>query len=179
MQAIYLRESAIRPETLDGPARSGYTESGKGETPMDVEVKRQPERTELRVEILAPEGDCPQLQRLLAFLSAEDPAVPAQREGERRCLLPEDILRLYGEDKAVRAQTADGVYTVPLRLYELEERLKPFRFVRISHSEIVNLNRVQSLDLKLSGTVRLTLTGGTVCYASRRYVKRIREALNI
>ena len=178
MQAIYLRESAIRPETLDGPALSGYTESGKGETPMDVEVKRQPERTELRVEILAPEGDCPQLQRLLAFLSAEDPAIPAQREGEHRYLLPEDILRLYGEDKAVRAQTADGVYTVPLRLYELEERLKPFRF-GISHSEIVNLNRVQSLDLKLSGTVRLTLTGGTACYASRRYVKRIREALDI
>ena len=76
MQAIYLRESAIRPGTLDGPALSGYTESGKGETPMDVEVKRQPERTELRAEILAPEGDCPQLQRLLAFLSAEDPAVP-------------------------------------------------------------------------------------------------------
>ena len=73
---------------------------------MDIEVKRQPERTELRVEILAPEGDCPQLQCLLAFLAAEDPAIPAQREGERRRLAPEDILRLYGEDKAVRAQTA-------------------------------------------------------------------------
>ena len=57
---------------------------------MDIEVKRQPERTELRVEILAPEGDCPQLQRLLAFLAAEDPAIPAQREGERRRLAPED-----------------------------------------------------------------------------------------
>ena len=143
---------------------------------MDIEVKRQPERTELRVEILAPEGDCPPLQRLLAFLAAEDPAIPAQREGERRRLAPEDILRLYGEDKAVRAQTADGAYTVPLRLYELEERLRPFRFARISHSEIVNLGKVRSLDLKLSGTVRLILTDGTVCYASRRYVKRIREA---
>ena len=38
---------------------------------MDIEVKRQPERTELRVEILAPEGNCPPLQRLLAFLAAE------------------------------------------------------------------------------------------------------------
>lgn len=146
---------------------------------MDIEVKRQPERTELRVEILAPEGDCPQLQCLLAFLAAEDPAIPAQREGERRHLAPEDILRLYGEDKAVRAQTADGAYTVPLRLYELEERLRPFRFARISHSEIVNLGKVRSLDLKLSGTVRLILTDGTVCYASRRYVKRIREALDL
>ena len=179
MQAIYLRESAIRPETLDGPARSRYTESGKGETPMDVEMKRQPERTELRVEILAPEGDCPQLQRLLAFLSAEDPAIPAQREGERRYLLPEDILRLYGEDKAVRAQTADGVYTVPLRLYELEERLDRQQFVRISHSEIVNLRQVTGLDLGLTGTIRMTLTGGVTTYVSRRYVKKIKEVLGL
>ena len=146
---------------------------------MDIEVKRQPGRTELRLEILAPEGDCPRLRRLLALLSAEEQGIPAQREGERRWLAPGDILRLYGEDKAVRAQTADGAYTVPLRLYELEEQLRPLRFARISHSEIVNLGKVRSLDLKLSGTVRLTLTDGTVCYASRRYVKKIREALDL
>ena len=146
---------------------------------MDIEVTHQPGRTELRVEILAPEGDCPQLRRLLALLSTEEQGIPAQREGERRRLAPEDILRLYGEEKTVRAQTADGAYTVPLRLYELEEQLRPLRFARISHSEIVNLGKVRSLDLKLSGTVRLILTDGTVCYASRRYVKRIREALDL
>ena len=43
----------------------------------------------------------------------------------------------------------------------------------------MNLGKVRSLDLKLSGTVRLILTDGTVCYASRRYVKRIREALDL
>ena len=147
---------------------------------MDIEVKRQPERTELRVEILAPEGDCPQLQRLLAFLAAEDPAIPAQREGERRRLAPEDILRLYGEDKAVRAQTADGAYTFPLRLYELEERLDPGVFVRISHSEIVNLKQVTALDLSLAGTIKMTLAGGAaVCWVSRRYVPKIKQALGL
>lgn len=147
---------------------------------MDIEVKRQPERTELRVEILAPEGDCPPLQRLLALPGGGGPGHPRPAGGGAPPALPRRISsRLYGEDKAVRAQTADGAYTVPLRLYELEERLHPFRFARISHSEIVNLGKVRSLDLKLSGTVRLILTDGTVCYASRRYVKRIREALDL
>ena len=146
---------------------------------MEIEVKRQAGRETLRLEIFAPEGDCPQLQRILALLAAEERGIPAQREGERRWLSPGEVLRFYGEEKAVRAETAEGVFTVPLRLYELEEQLKPFRFARISHSEIVNLGKVRSLDLKLSGTVRLTLEGGAVCYASRRYVKRIREALDL
>lgn len=66
-----------------------------------------------------------------------------------------------------------------LRLYELEQRLDARRFVRISHSEIVNLKQVTGLDLGLTGTIRMTLSGGTVTYVSRRYVKRIKEALGL
>ena len=144
---------------------------------MDIEVKRQPERTELRVEILAPEGDCPPLQRLLAFLAAEDPAIPAQREGERRRLAPEDILRLYGEDKAVRAQTADGAYTVPLRLYELEEALAGLEFCRASRSCLVNFRHVRSIRPELGGRLLVTVEGGERLYVSRQCAPVWREKL--
>lgn len=65
------------------------------------------------------------------------------------------------------------------RLYELEERLAGRRFVRISHSEIVNLGQVTALDLGLTGTIRMTLRGGAVTYVSRRYVKKIKEVLGL
>lgn len=151
----------------------------KGGGRMEIEVKRETGRTTLHLDILAPEGDCPELTRLLSLLTAEEQGIPAQRNGVRCRLLPEDILRFYGEDKAVLAETTEGIYTVPLRLYELEERLKVARFARISYSEIVNLRKVESLDLKLSGTIRLKLTGGTVSYVSRRYVRRIKEVLEL
>ena len=93
---------------------------------------------------------------------------------------PGEVLRFYGEDKEVRAQALGGaVYTVRLRLYELEERLDRKAFVRVSHSEIVNWKRVTALDLSLSGTIRVTLEGGVVTYVSRRYVKKIKEVLGI
>ena len=146
---------------------------------MKLELHIDPALPEVMVTVRAP-ARTPEVDALLNRLTAgKAPLLGFRADGTAVPLDLDNVLRFYGEDKDVRAQTADGVYTVPLRLYELEERLKPFRFVRISHSEIVNLNRVQSLDLKLSGTVRLTLTGGTACYASRRYVKRIREALDI
>ena len=104
---------------------------------------------------------------------------PASGGRRRRCWRSRDILRFYGEEKEVRAQTAAGTYTVRLRLYELEERLAGLRFARISHSEIVNLSKVTALDLTLTGTVRITLADGTVCWASRRYVKKIKEVLGL
>ena len=60
-----------------------------------------------------------------------------------------------------------------------EGKLDRHAFVRISHSEIVNLGKVTALDLSLTGTIRMTLAGDTVCYVSRRYVKKIKEALGL
>ena len=63
-----------------------------------------------------------------------------------------DILRFYGEEKEVSApRQRRDVYTVRQRLYELEQRLAAQQFVRISHSEIVNLRQVTGLDLSLYG----------------------------
>ena len=90
-----------------------------------------------------------------------------------------DILRCYGEEKGVKVQTAGGAYDLRERLYELEAKLDRHTFVRISHSEIVNLRKITALDLSLTGTIRITLAGGTVCWVSRRYVKKIREAIGL
>ena len=77
------------------------------------------------------------------------------------------------------AQTGEAVYGVPLRLYELEGRLDPTRFVRVSNSEIINLDRVTAVDLSLAGTIRMTLDGVAQAYVSRRYMKKIKETLRL
>ena len=87
---------------------------------------------------------------------------------------------LYAQDKGVYARSETGeVYALRLRLYELEERLDSHTFVRISHSEIVNLKQITALDLTLSGTIKMTLRDGSACFASRRYVKKIKQALGL
>ena len=90
-----------------------------------------------------------------------------------------EILRCDGEEKGVKVQTTQGVYDLKERLYELESKLDRHTFVRISHSELVNLEKVTALDLSLTGTIRMTLAEDTVCYVSRRYVKKIKEALGL
>ena len=75
--------------------------------------------------------------------------------------------------------TDKGEYTVRLRLYELEERLNPHQFVRISNSEIINLKRVNNFDLSFTGTIRVKLSNETVTYVSRRYISKLKKILGI
>ena len=65
------------------------------------------------------------------------------------------------------------------RLYELEERLAPHRFVRISNSEIVNARMILGMDFSRAGTIRMSLRGGIETYASRRYVSKIRRQFDV
>ena len=166
------------PRALDGGALFGYTEGREEAGALKIDVTLDPALEELLVKVLSP-GETEELRALLGRLE-EPRRLTGFREGSAVPLEAAEVLRFYGEDKEVRAQALDGeVYTVRLRLYELEERLDRKAFVRVSHSEIVNWKRVTALDLSLSGTIRVTLEGGVATYVSRRYVKKIKEVLGI
>ena len=147
---------------------------------MKVRLKIDPAVPEAEVWVVAPAhtAAADALAEKLRQCCAP-PAVTAYN-GQRALLLDTaEILRFFTDGKAVRVQTAQGVYTVRARLYELEETLRGQRFARISQSELVNLAHVTALDLRFSGALRMTLTGGVVCYPSRRCLKTIKQALGL
>lgn len=147
---------------------------------MKVEVQIDPRLEEPVIVLRAPSptGEIEALAKQLREAALPQPfTVYRGREAVR--VSRSMVLRFYTEDKGVYCQTAQGVFTVRQRLYELEEELAGTRFVRVSNSEIVNLDRVAGLDLTLAGTIKMTLEGGTVCWVSRRYVKKIKQALDL
>ena len=147
---------------------------------MDVEWKLEPNRREPKVIILAGEIT-PELEELARQLAGLSLAPLTVWRGDRALLIEQrDFLRFYADGRGISAQTVQKeAYAVRLRLYELEERLDRRRFVRISNSEIVNLDHVTALDLSLTGTIRMTLGHSVNTYVSRRYVKKIKEALGL
>ena len=147
---------------------------------MDVEWKLEPNRREPKVIILAGEIT-PELEELARQLAGLSLAPLTVWRGDRALLIEQrDFLRFYADGRGISAQTVQKeAYAVRLRLYELEERLDKRRFVRISNSEIVNLDHVTALDLSLTGTIRMTLGHSVNTYVSRRYVKKIKDALGL
>lgn len=145
---------------------------------MRLELKLDPAAEETTVTVTAA-GLTDEVRALLAKLEGTEMRLTGFREGQAVLLTPAEVLRFFAQDKEVYAQTAEAVLLLRSRLYELEAGLDPHTFVRISHSEIVNLRQITALDLTLTGTIKMTLTGGVVTYTSRRYVKKIKEALGL
>ena len=147
---------------------------------MKVEIQIDPGLEE-PVAVLRVPSPTEEVEALAARLRGEAVPQPFTVYTEREAVRVSRsmVLRFYAEDKGVLCQTGKGTFTVRRRLYELEEELAGTKFVRVSNSEIVNLDRVTGLDLTLAGTIKMTLEGGTVCWVSRRYVKKIKQALDL
>ena len=146
---------------------------------MQVEIKIDPSQPEPKVVITAA-SMTEEVNRIVRRLSEVIPQViSGTRDGKLEVLEPEELIRIYAASGKVFAVTGKGEYTLRLQLYELEERLSPHQFIRISNSEIIHLKKVVNFDLSFAGTIYVKLSNGTVTYVSRRYVSKIKKILGI
>lgn len=146
---------------------------------MQVEIKIDPSQPEPKV-IITAASMTEEVNRIVRRLSEVIPQViSGTRDGKLEVLEPEELIRVYAASGKVFAVTGKGEYTLRLRLYELEERLSPHQFIRISNSEIIHLKKVVNFDLSFAGTIYIKLSNGTVTYVSRRYVSKIKKILGI
>lgn len=146
---------------------------------MQVEVKIDSSVTEPRIIVLTNKID-DEVNAIVQRLSDETPQMIAGfQDNLLRILEQSEIYRIYAGSGKVFAVTEQGEYVLRLRLYELEDRLDKKRFVRISNSEIINLQKAKNFDLSFSGTICVELLNGTVTYVSRRYVSRIKQVLGV
>ena len=91
----------------------------------------------------------------------------------------EEIESIYSENKKVFLRTEKETYQLKQRLYEVESILPGNDFIRISNSEIVNFKKVKNMNFKLSGTILINFLSGNYSYVSRRYIRRIKEYLDM
>ena len=151
---------------------------------MQVEIRIDGAYPEPKVVILTA-AVTEEVNQLAKKLSGDAPCIlSGMKDGKiPLTLLLVGILYLgqevYTSAGKVYAVTEKGEYVLRLRLYEVEQRLNPHQFVRISNSEIINLKKIDYFDLSFTGTICVKLRGGTVTYISRRYVSKVKTILGI
>ena len=146
---------------------------------MDVEVKIDPRYGEPKLVIHTAEIT-DEVKAVLDKLGSEAAEQLAGFQNDMVTIIETaGIIRLYGEQQKVFAETESGTFLIKYRLYEVENILKNQRFVRISNSEIINLRKVKNMDLSLSGTICVKLLNGRISYVSRRYVAKIKTLLGL
>ena len=88
------------------------------------------------------------------------------------------IQRIYIENRKILAETDGRTYTLDIRLYQASEIL-PASFIQISQSEIVNIDAISHLKLTSNGLIEIYLKNDSFTYSSRRYLKAIKEKLEL
>ena len=88
------------------------------------------------------------------------------------------IQRIYIENRKVLAETDGRTYALDIRLYQAVEIL-PASFIQISQSEIVNIDAISHLKLTSNGLIEIYLKNDSFTYSSRRYLKAIKEKLEL
>lgn len=146
---------------------------------MQVELKIDPKCAEPKIVVVAA-GMTEEIEALLKGLSGQKAQmITGQKEGKLEILEQAELIRFFAQGGKVFASTRRGQYALRMRLYELEERLDPRRFVRISNSEIINLGEAESFDLSIAGTICVQMKNGETTYVSRRYVSKIKKILGL
>ena len=91
------------------------------------------------------------------ILSSTTKKILAIKDDKMYLLDFDEIVRAYALDKKVFVSTMKDTYEIRERIYELEEKLSCEKFIRISRSEIINLDYIEKLDLSFIGTISVEL----------------------
>lgn len=117
------------------------------------------------------------MQKLIVNEAAKTQSITVYRDHMEYFLPLEKILFFETEGSEINVHTAEDIYKVKYRLYELEELL-PGHFMRVSKSTILNIHFIRGINrsLSASGVVELWGTHKQV-YVSRYYYKPLRDRM--
>jgi DNA-binding LytR/AlgR family response regulator len=104
--------------------------------------------------------------------------ISGHKEQELYFLDIQNVLSFVAQNKQIYAITQYGQFIIKERLYQLEQIL-PSDYIRVSKSEIINKHCIEKLSLETNGSIKLYLKHNYCTYSSRRYLKSIKERLEI
>lgn len=146
---------------------------------MKLELRLERNCEEVMVLITAKEMDKEVNDIINKLENSPRKALIGFMESEAVILEYDDIVRIYTSNNKIIAETKDGNYKLRQRIYECEDKLDRNQFVRISQSELINLNMVRKFDFSITGTIHVILKNDVSTFVSRRYVSTIKKVLGV
>jgi DNA-binding LytR/AlgR family response regulator len=114
----------------------------------------------------------PQLQKLSR---PQYPRIAIKAKGRILFISPGDVVAVQAEGNYVLLQRESGSYLLRESISELAEKLRPFGFVRIHRSVLVNASFVEEVRPYSTGEYGLRVKGGREYTVTRTYKKNLKS----
>ena len=142
---------------------------------MKITIQENEYQSETEVVIHCREAD-EEVSRAVAALSKLNKKLTGTKDGRTFVIDSADILYFDSVDKKTFAYTKSDVFEIPLRLYELEEKL-PRDFFRASKSTIINISKIKSILPDFGSRIEVTLVSDEKLMVSRQYAHDLKTKL--
>ncbi len=143
---------------------------------MRLTVEQDTSLDDLTVRILYIRKDR-MLQRLIRAVQSCESKIKATLDGGTVWVSVADIYYFESVDKRTFLYSADCVYHVEERLYQLKERLAVYGFVQVNKACLLNISVLQKIRPLANSKMEGMLANGERVNISRRYIPEIKEAL--
>jgi len=124
------------------------------------------------------DGNVVKIQTAILNALVENRKLVLLKDGKEYYISPEAVLFFDAVDGKTFAHTANGVYEIKQKLYELENTL-PSSFVRAGKSVVIGTKYILSISRNLAGSSVVQFRGSyKQIDVSRRYFKQVKDKLN-
>jgi DNA-binding LytR/AlgR family response regulator len=115
------------------------------------------------------------LRQLEDIAKRKAPRIALKSKGSIRLFDLADILAVEAEDNYVSLRHRTNSYLVRVCLSSMAEKLKPYGFIRIHRSVIVNVSAVEEIQPLPTGEYRLCVKGGKGYLVTRTFKHNLRD----
>jgi DNA-binding LytR/AlgR family response regulator len=115
------------------------------------------------------------LRQLEVIAKRQTPRIAFKAKGSILLLDLADILAVQAEGNYVSLRHQRKPYLVRESLSSMAEKLKPYGFIRIHRSVIVNISVVEEIQPLPTGEYRLRVKGGKEYLVTRKYKHNLRD----
>jgi DNA-binding LytR/AlgR family response regulator len=150
-----------RDYTLESPAEDGFYE------PVDTSslpVARVDAANLIRV-----------LRQLEVIAKRQAPRIAFKAKGRILFLDLAEIVAVQAEGNYVSLRHRPNAYLLHESLSSMAEKLKPYGFIRIHRSVVVNISAVEEIQPLPTGEYRLRVKGGKEYLVTRTYKENLRD----
>ncbi|MDR0497715.1 MAG: LytTR family transcriptional regulator [Treponema sp.] len=119
------------------------------------------------------------IRKIESLIHGFDKKLPCFKNGVTKLINKRDVLYFESVDKHCFLYTKDDVFETSLKLYEIEELLTDVGFFRSSKSQILNLEKIDSLCPDFGGKIEAIMENGYQLIVSRQYAKILKEKVGL
>lgn len=145
---------------------------------MKIEIIVDEKATDLSIAVTCRQLT-PEIEKLLAALRMMDHQLTVKRSGEIHFLDMAEIIYIESVERKCFIYTSKEIYESDFKLYELEQQLDGYGFVRVSKSFLIRLADIQSLKADINRKIRITMSNGEQIIASRQYAESLKKRLGV